>query len=86
MQLNEWEVAEDDYQEQIIIPKEQRDLAAKEGISTEEKQKVAVQILNLNTGESYTGRLAITGTHQIYLPVEIQQMLKGSRKIRIQLL
>jgi len=56
---------EDDYQEQIIIPKEQRDLAAKEGISTEEKQKVAVQILNLNTGESYTGRLAITGTHQI---------------------
>jgi len=77
---------EDDYQEQIIIPKEQRDLAAKEGISTEEKQKVAVQILNLNTGESYTGRLAITGTHQIYLPVEIQQMLKGSRKIRIRLL
>jgi len=57
--LIEWEVAEDDYQEQIIIPKEQRDLAAKEGISTEEKQKVAVQI---------------------------QQMLKGSRKIRIQLL
>jgi len=57
--LTEWEVAEDDYQEQIIIPKEQRDLAAKEGISTEEKQKVAVQI---------------------------QQMLKGSRKIRIQLL
>jgi len=86
MQLIEWEVGEDDYQEQIIIPKEQRDLAAKEGISTEEKQKVAVQILNLNTGESYTGRLAITGTHQIYLPVEIQQMLKGSRKIRIRLL
>jgi len=57
--LIEWEVAEDDYQEQIIIPKEQRDLAAKEGISTEEKQKVAVQI---------------------------QQMLKGSRKIRIRLL
>ena len=79
-------MAEDDYQEQIIIPKEQRDLAAREGIGTEEKQKVAVQILNLNTGESYTGRLAITGTHQIYLPVEIQQMLKGSRKIRIQLL
>jgi len=86
MQLIEWEVGEDDYQEQIIIPKEQRDLAAKEGISTEEKQKVAVQILNLNTGESYTGRLAITGTHQIYLPVEIQQMLKESRKIRIRLL
>ncbi|MFQ5493722.1 MAG: hypothetical protein ACE5DX_06220 [Candidatus Dojkabacteria bacterium] len=86
MQLIEWEVAEDDYQEQIIIPKEQRDLAAKEGISTEEKQKVAVQILNLNTGESYTGRLAITGTHQIYLPVEIQQMLKGSGNIRIQVL
>lgn len=59
MQLIEWEVAEDDYQEQIIIPKEQRDLAAKEGINTEEKQKVAV---------------------------EIQQMLKGSGNIRIQVL
>ena len=86
MQLIEWEVREDDYQEQIIIPKEQRKLASKEGINTETKQKVAVQILNLNTGESYTGRLAITGTHQIYLPVEIQQMLKGSGKIRILLL
>jgi hypothetical protein len=80
-----WEVNEDGYEEQIIIPKEQRDLAAKEGISTEEKQKVAVQILNLTTGESYTGRLAITGTHQLYLPVEIQQMLKGSGRVRIRL-
>jgi len=85
MQLIEWEVNEDGYEEQIIIPKEQRDLAAKEGISTEEKQKVAVQILNLTTGESYTGRLAITGTQQLYLPVEIQQMLKGAGRIRIQL-
>ena len=30
MQLIEWEVNEDGYEEQIIIPKEQRDLAAKE--------------------------------------------------------
>jgi len=81
-----WEVSEDGYEEQIIIPREQRDLAAKEGINTEEKQKVAVQILNLNTGESYTGRLSITGTHQIYLPVEIQKMLEGAGRIRIQLL
>ena len=62
MQLIEWEVNEDGYEEQIIIPKEQRDLAAKKGISTENKQKVAVRIQNLNTGETYTGRLAITGT------------------------
>jgi hypothetical protein len=27
-----------------------------------------VEILNLNTGESYSGRLAITGTQQLYLP------------------
>jgi len=86
MQLIEWEVAEDGYEEQIIIPKEQRDLAAKEGISTENKQTVAVQIMNLKTGESYTSRLAITGTHQIYLPMEIQNMLKGAEKIRIRLL
>ena len=77
---------EDGYEEQIIIPKEQRVLAAKEGINTENKQKVAVRILNLNTGESYTGRLAITGNHQIYLPTEIQKMLEGAGRMRIQLL
>ena len=43
MRLIEWEVAEDGYEEQILIPKEQRDLAAKEGIGTENKQKVTVQ-------------------------------------------
>ena len=68
MRLIEWEVAEDGYEEQIIIPKEKRDLAAEEGIGTENKQKVTVQIMNLTTGESYIGRLAITGNHQIYLP------------------
>jgi len=86
MQLIEWEGNEDGYEEQIIIPKAQRDLAAKEGINTENKQKVAVRILNLNTGETYTGRLAITGNNQIYLPTEIQKMLEGAGRIRIQLL
>ncbi len=65
MRLIEWEVAEDGYEEQINIPKELHDLAKAEGISTEVGQKVAVTILNLNTGESYTSRLAITGSQQI---------------------
>ena len=86
MQLIEWEVGEDGYEEQVNIPKEQRDIAAKCGINTEYKEKVAVRILNLKTGESYIGRLAITGTHQIYLPTEIQKMLEGSGRIRIQIL
>ena len=86
MKLIEWEVTEDSYQEQINIPKEIRNLAREEGISTEVKQNAAIEILNLNTGESYTGRLAITGTHQLYLPVEIQKMLQGSGRIRIRLL
>ena len=86
MKLIEWKVTEDSYQEQINIPKEIRDLALEEGISTEVKQKTAVEMLNLNTGESYSGRLAITGTNQLYLPVEIQKMLQGSGKIRIRLL
>ena len=51
----------------------------------ENKQKVAARIQNLNTGEIYTGRLAITGTQQLYLPVEIQKMLEGAGHIRIQL-
>ncbi len=38
MRLIEWEVAEDGYEEQIIIPKEKRELAAQEGIMTENKQ------------------------------------------------
>ena len=86
MRLIEWEVAEDGYEEQINIHRKQRDLAEEEGIGTEVGQKVTVTILNLNTGESYTGRLAITGSQQIYLPVEIQKMLEGSGKIRIQIL
>ena len=86
MRLIEWEVAEDGYEEQIVIPKEKRDLASEEGINTENEQKVTVKITNVNSGESYTGRLAITGNRQIYLPVEVQQMLKNSGKIRIQIL
>ncbi len=46
MQLIEWEVSEDGYEEQINIPQEQRELAAEEGISTDVKQKVTVRILN----------------------------------------
>ena len=80
------EVAEDGYEEQIAIPKQERELADEEGISTENGQKVTVQILNLNSGESYTGRLAITGNQQIYLPTEIQELLKESGRIRIQIL
>ena len=86
MNLIEWEVNEDDYQEQIVIPETQRELAAKEGISTENKQKIAARIQNLNTGEIYTGRPAITGNYQLYLPTEIQRMLEGAGRIRIQLL
>jgi hypothetical protein len=46
MQLIEWEVAEDNYQEQIIIPVEKRKMAEEEGIDTEVKQKVTVRIMN----------------------------------------
>jgi hypothetical protein len=60
------------------ISNEKRELAASEGIGTENKEQVAVQITNLTTGESFIGRLAITGNRQLYLPVEIQEMLKGS--------
>ena len=67
-----WEVAEDGYKEQIVIPNEKRKLAASEGIGTENKDQAAVQITNLTTGESFNGRLAITGNRQLYLPVEIQ--------------
>ncbi len=75
MRLIEWEVAEDGYEEQIVIPKEKRDLTDAEGISTENGQKVTVKILNLNTGESYTGRLSITGSRQTRLPQLIKKIV-----------
>lgn len=40
MQLIEWELDEDGYEEQLNIPKTQRDIAAAEGISTEVGRKV----------------------------------------------
>ena len=49
MRLIEWEVSEDGYEEQINIPKEQREIAAEEGIDTEVGQKVAAQLTNLTT-------------------------------------
>ena len=64
-------MAEDGYEEQIVIPKEKRELAASERIGAENKDQVAVQITNLTTGESFIGRLAITGNRQLYLPVEV---------------
>ncbi|ETR67379.1 MAG: hypothetical protein OMM_11662 [Candidatus Magnetoglobus multicellularis str. Araruama] len=85
MKLLEWEVQEDNYQEQITIPKKIREMAAEEGISTENKQKVVARLTNVNTGEEYLNRLAITGTHEIYVPVEIQKMLEGSGNIRIRI-
>ncbi len=39
MRLIEWEVAEDGYEEQIIIPKEKRELAAEEGIAQKTSRK-----------------------------------------------
>ena len=76
-------MAEDGYEEQIIIPKEERELAALEGINTQTKQKVTVQIMNLRTGESYIGRLAITGTHQTRLPpARHRKLRRGGRVAR----
>ncbi len=74
MRLIEWEVSEDGYEEQINIPKEKRDLAAQEGINTENEQKVTVKITNLNSGEFYTGRLAITGNRQIYVTTQVDRL------------
>ncbi|MGD9162599.1 MAG: hypothetical protein PVG39_29600 [Desulfobacteraceae bacterium] len=42
MRLIEWEVKEDEYQEQVNIPSEQRKIAKEEEISTEYKQKITV--------------------------------------------
>lgn len=74
MKLIEWEVAEDGYEEQILIPKAVRDLAEEEGIGTENGQKVTAQICNLSTGELYTARLAITGNRQARLPSPVGQI------------
>ena len=86
MQLIEWTVESDHYNEQINIPAEQADLAKAEGISTENKQRLAIQLTNLTTGEIYQGRLGVTGSRQIYLPVEVQKLMGAKGKIRVQIL
>ena len=86
MQLIEWTVESDKYNEQINIPSEQAELAEAEGISTENKQRLAIQLTNLTTGEIYQGRLGITGSRQIYLPVEVQKLMGEKGKIRVQIL
>jgi hypothetical protein len=40
MRLIEWELAEDGYEEQIVIPSEKRKLAAEEGINTENVKRL----------------------------------------------
>ena len=69
MKLLEWDVSEDNYQEQINIPKTLRDMAAEEGISTENKNKVVVRLTNLTTGEEYLNRLAIKGSGKIRIRI-----------------
>ena len=44
MKRLEWEIPEDNYQEQIIIPKAIWEMAADEGISTENKEKVVTEV------------------------------------------
>ena len=46
----------------------------------------AVRTQNPTKGETYTARLAVTGNCQLYLPVEVQKMLQGAGRIRIQLI
>jgi hypothetical protein len=48
MRLIEWEVAEDGYEEQIIISKGEEGACCRRGHSTENKQKVTVRIMNLS--------------------------------------
>lgn len=86
MQLIEWTVDSDKYNEQINIPKKQADQAKAEGISTKNKERLAIQLTNLTTGEIYQGRLGVTGSRQIYLPVEVQKLMGKSGKIRVQIL
>ena len=44
MRLIEWEIAEDGYEEQINIHREQRDLAEEEGIGTEVGQRESTNL------------------------------------------
>ncbi|KPA09998.1 hypothetical protein MHK_009794 [Candidatus Magnetomorum sp. HK-1] len=68
-----------------LSQKKIREMAVEEGISTENKEKVVVRLTNMNTGEEYLNRLAITGKNEIYVPTEIQKMLEGSGNIRIRI-
>ena len=78
----EWKLIEDDYQEKIHIPKSIADDAKDSGIDI--SKSVVARVTNEKTGEEYLGRMTVTGT-EIYVPVEIQKMLKRAGTIRLRI-
>ena len=99
-----WEVSEDGYEEQIVIPKEGRDWYRKQTESDGTNNEFnngrilpwpvglpAIGFAFRRGGRAITGnqqtRLPLQGTSgQVYLPTEMQEMLKESGRIRIQIL
>jgi hypothetical protein len=84
--LLEWEFLpkERTYLEKLNIPEDLVHRARKNGIEFKEGTRVPVEITNKDTGERYRSRLAVTSQGEIYIPVEVQALIKEASSVRIE--
>jgi hypothetical protein len=86
--LLEWEFSakERTYLEKLDIPEDLVEKAKASGIRIEDGTRIPVEITNKDTGERYRARLAVTSNGELYVPVEVQKLIKDSESVRVELL
>lgn len=86
--LLEWEFSakERTYLEKLDIPEDLVREAKDLGIRIEDGTRIPVKITNKDTAERYRARLAVTSNGELYIPVEIQKLIKNAVFVRVELL
>jgi len=74
------------YLEKLDIPEDLVEKAKASGIRIEDGTRIPVEITNKDTGERYRARLAVTSNGELYIPVEVQKLIKDSESVRVELL
>jgi len=72
--------------EKLDIPEDLVRKGKAQGIIFKDGARVPVEITNKDSGERYTSRLAVTSNGELYIPVEIQNLIKNAESVRVSLL
>jgi len=86
--LLEWgfSTKERTYLEKLDIPGNLVEKAKALEVRIEDGARIPVEITNKDTGERYRARLAVTSNGELYIPVEIQKLIKDAESVRVELL